>query len=39
MSKAENKSDKTSNDFFIGMVTFIAFILFMSVWMYLGTSV
>jgi len=39
MSKAEDKSGKTPNDFIVGLVTFIVFILFMSVWMYIGTSV
>ena len=38
MSKAEDKSDKTPNDFIVGLVTFIIFIIFMTVWMYVGTS-
>ena len=38
MSETGNKSDKTSNDFIVGLVTFIIFILFMTVWMYVGTS-
>ncbi len=29
-----NKSDKESNDFVIGLLTFIIFILFMTAWMY-----
>ena len=35
MGKAEDKSDKTPNDFIVGLVTFI---MFMTVWMYVGTS-
>ena len=38
MSKTEDKSDKTPNDFKVGLVTFIIFIIFMTVWMYVGTS-
>ena len=30
----DNKSDKGSNDFIVGLVTFIIFILFMTAWMY-----
>lgn len=38
MSKAEDKSDKAPNDFVVGLVTFVIFIIFMTVWMYVGTS-
>lgn len=38
MSKAEDRSDKTSNDFVVGLVTFIIFIVFMTIWMYVGIS-
>jgi hypothetical protein len=38
MSVTENKSDETPNDFIVGLVTFIIFIIFMTVWMYVGTS-
>ena len=38
MSVTENKSGKTSNDFIVGLVTFIIFIIFMTVWMYVGTT-
>jgi ATP-dependent Zn protease len=31
---SNNKSDKESNDFVIGLLTFIIFILFMTAWMY-----
>ena len=37
MGKAEDKSDKTPNDFIVGLVTFMIFIIFMTVWMYAGT--
>ena len=38
MSKTDDKSNKTPNDFVIGLVTFIVFIVFMTAWMYFGTS-
>ncbi|GMR01134.1 MAG: hypothetical protein BMS9Abin19_0490 [Gammaproteobacteria bacterium] len=37
MKNAENKRDKKSDDFMIGLVTFVAFILFMTAWMYFLT--
>lgn len=38
MSKAENKNDKASSDFVIGLVTFITFVVFMSIWMVFASS-
>lgn len=38
MSKAENKSDKAPDDFIIGLVAFGLFIIFMTIWMYVGNS-
>ncbi len=36
MSENNNK-DKTPSDFVIGLVTFMVFIVFMTVWMYFST--
>ncbi len=36
MSENDNK-DKVPNDFAIGLVTFIVFIIFMTAWMYFFT--
>ena len=38
MSETENKGNKTSNDFVVGLVTFIVFIVFMTIWMYFGSA-
>ena len=32
----ESKSDKEPSEFIIGLVTFIVFLVFMTVWMYFG---
>ncbi len=32
-----NKSGKVSNDFVVGLVTFIIFIFFMTAWMYFSS--
>jgi len=34
---SEDNKDKASSDFIIGLVTFIVFIVFMTVWMYFST--
>ena len=33
---AESKTDKEPSEFIIGLVTFIVFLVFMTVWMYFG---
>ena len=38
MSETKNKGNKTSNDFVVGLVTFIAFVIFMAIWMYFGNA-
>jgi len=34
---SENNKDKAPNEFIMGLVTFILFVVFMSVWMYYST--
>ena len=37
MSETKNKSENTSNDFVVGLITFVVFIVFMTIWMYFGS--
>jgi len=37
MENTKNKNEVASNDFIVGLVTFIIFILFMTAWMYFST--
>ena len=36
MSDTDNKTKKTLNDFTVGLVTFVLFLVFMTSWMYLS---
>ncbi len=38
MKEADNKNKETSSDFFVGLVTFIIFLFFMTAWMYFSTG-
>ncbi len=38
LNAASDSESKPPNDLFIGSVTFVVFIIFMTVWMYFGTT-
>jgi hypothetical protein len=40
MNDTDNKHNKEKgpSDFIVGLVTFLVFVLFMTVWMYFGTA-
>ena len=37
MNDADNDESRANNDFIVGLVTFIVFIIFMTAWMYFST--
>jgi len=37
MKQTDNKKNQSSSDFAVGLVTFIIFLIFMTMWMYFST--